>query len=291
MTTNIILRRRRLGRTSCREISRLSKTGIRVVRNWAEEDWPQDDIGLVIRWGCTSNIPNGRKQRVLNTTKSIHWCNNKAQSRLAMQAAGVPVPTTHPYDPYGFDGNEFLEMTEEERRAQWVARPPTHSQGRNLFVGSFNDCQETCHNWGGGYISRLINKVAEFRVFVIQNKVGWVARKTPGNPEEIAWNVARGGRFDNVRWGQWPMESVKAALHAAQLSGTDFCGVDVMEDAEGRPYILEINSAPSLTSPYRQECTSKCFDYIVLNGKEPLNNEVIIRGWRDVIHPAIIGEL
>ncbi len=138
----------------------------------------------------------------------------------------------------------------------------------------------------GGYVSRLISKVAEYRVAVVQNRVAWVAQKTPGNPDDVAWNVAAGGRFDNVRWGEWPPFVIDAALAAAKVSGTDFCGVDVMVDADGTPYVLEVNSAPSLTSPYRQQSFAKCFDYIVRNGKAHFPDAQHF-GWKDVIHPVL----
>ena len=66
--------------------------------------------------------------------------------------------------------------------------------------------------------------------------------------------------------------------------------VDVMIDADGQPYVLEINSAPSQTSPYRQECMAKCFDWLIEKGKAsiPIIEE---RGnWKKFIHPALSEE-
>ena len=99
-----------------------------------------------------------------------------------------------------------------------------------------------------------------------------------------------GGRFDNVAFGDWPLRAVKCAIEGFNLSKLDFGGVDVMIDADGKPYILEINSAPSQTSPYRQECTAKAFQYILENGKDriPLIDEK--GGFRKFIHPAIHQE-
>ena len=70
------------------------------------------------------------------------------------------------------------------------------------------------------------------------------------------------------------------------MSGLDFGGVDVMVDADGKAYVLEINSAPSLTSPYRQECMAKCFDYIVENGKGMIGVKDD-EDWKDFVHPAV----
>ena len=85
------------------------------------------------------------------------------------------------------------------------------------------------------------------------------------------------------------MAVVKAALKAAKVSSCDFCGVDVMVDAEGNPYVLEVNSAPSQTSPYRQVCVAKAFDHIVQNGKDHFDDvqDGPRRTYKSYIHPAL----
>ena len=123
-----------------------------------------------------------------------------------------------------------------------------------------------------------------------QGRAVWVAKKTPADEKAIAWNVAKGGRFDNVRWGDWEHSVVRAAVEAAREFTIDFTGVDVMVDAEGKCYILELNSAPSQTSPYRQECTSKAFQYIVKNGKDRLSLGAGRKGYLNLIHPALTAE-
>lgn len=283
---NILLRRRRLGNGSCRGIQAQSKTGLTMVRN--DNFQAFDTAGYIFRWGCTSELPHGLSDAVtvVNNAKSIHWCSDKRQGRLDMQEAGVSVPRTWG-DVEKFIEHDDLRGPNEGSLVDFVARPVTHAQGRNLVHGSAGAVIDALRTWGGGYISELINKVAEYRVAIIQNRVAWVARKTPGNPDQVAWNVAQGGRFDNVRWADWPMEVVKEALKAAKVSGTDFCGVDVMVDAEGKPYVLEINSAPSQTSEYRQRCFAKCFDYIVTHGKEHFPDPEVIKTYKSIIHPAL----
>lgn len=284
--TAVILRRKKLGKGSSEGIANLSTTGIKVVRNWESGDWPDPAPDMVIRWGCTSNTPNGARQKVLNTAEAIHWCSDKRQGRLDMQAAGVSVPETWTTEAFTADFHQnLLDLTAGN---QFVLRPARHAQGRWLSHGCAADimCDIDRASYIGGYVSRKIDKVAEYRVMVVQNRVAWVAKKTPGNPEDVAWNVARGGKFDNVRWGEWPMAAVRVALAAAKVSGCDFCGVDVMVDANANAYVLEINSAPSQTSPYRQQCLAKCFDYIVTNGKQHFPDNVIT-SWKNAIHPAV----
>lgn len=284
--TAIILRRRKLGRTSAREIAACSATGIKVVRNWMPRDWADAGqlIDYVFRWGCTSESSRPEAKTV-NTAQAIRWCSNKRQGRLDMQEAGVPVPKT-----WGSVEEWFNAIPAGEIKAV-VARPEIHAQGRHLLLSNnpakFNQFAQA---HGSIYLSEYIKKVAEYRVLVCQGRVVWVAQKTPGNPEDVAWNVARGGRFDNVRWAAWPMEVIKAAIAAANVSKTDFCGVDVMSDEDGKPYVLEVNSAPSQTSPYRQSCLAKAFDYIVKNGKQHFPSPAAYMGWKDVIHPAVRGK-
>lgn len=274
---NIILRRRKLGNGSAKGIQAASTTGIVPHRN--DAPFPAN-VSYVFRWGCTSNVPEGAT--VVNSASSIHWCSNKKQGRLDMQAAGVSVPRTW--------GSHAEWTADQADNVKYVVRPTTHAQGRNLLVSSsWDEIGRFMERHGGGYISELINKVAEYRVAVICGRVAWVARKTPGNPEDVAWNVARGGKFDNVKWSEWPRPVVEQALKAAKVSKTDFCGVDVMVDAEGKAYVLEVNSAPSQTSPYRQQCFAKCFDYIVTKGKDHFDMPVKF-GWKSTIHPALIKE-
>jgi glutathione synthase/RimK-type ligase-like ATP-grasp enzyme len=281
---NILLRRRKLGNGSCNGIKAASTTGIDVWRN--DLPRPVGELNYVFRWGCTSNIPEREGVVVVNTAASIHWCSNKRQGRLDMQAAGVSVPKTWAVNADGSMGAGY-EGTYVLGSGPIIARPTNHAQGKQLFSGGWGDAVRQAAAWGGGYISEFINKVAEYRVAVIQNRVAWVAQKTPGNPDDVAWNVAQGGRFDNVKWGNWPAAVIKEALAAAKVSGTDFCGVDVMTTEDGKAYVLEVNSAPSQTSAYRQSCFAKCFDHIVTNGKAHFGDPAKF-GWKSTIHPALL---
>ena len=271
-----ILRRRKLGRTSTPAISAVSTTGI-ISRRDAHNI--PEDCDLLIRWGCTSNVPT---RNVLNTAEAIHTVNNKLEFRRTLNAEGLCPPTYFEDTPINsLPYNNGI-----------VVRPSTHSRGRHLEVVRSSDellaitrRQPYSNGW---YASDLIAKVAEYRVFVVQGRAVAVAQKTPDNPNAVAWNVARGGRFDNVSWDNWPLKAVKVSIQAFNLSGLHFGGVDVMVDAVGNAYVIEINSAPSLTSEYRQECMAKAFDWIVTNENKDTIPLVEERGgYRKFIHPAI----
>jgi len=251
-----------------------------------------DEDTVAIRWGCTVTLPV--RLKVVNEASGIHTVNNKARLSLDLHH---DVPDLQPECMYssGMIGEEPLTAHSKD----WVVRPLTHSRGRNLEVvhasrwGGLNlMAQEYPAFTGGWYARRLIDKEAEYRVYVMAGRVVSVAKKTPGNPEDVAWNVAQGGRFDVVRWGDWPLDVCEVAVRAAEYAEIDFCGVDVMvEKGTGTPYFIEANSAPSLpylsdgSVSYRQKVMAKAFayqgvDYERLEAQQE-------SGWQGYIHPAL----
>ncbi len=274
MTT--IIRRKGLGMSSAKGIAEFSKTGIGWIRN--DKALPDDD--LYIRWGCTSNVPS---RKVLNTAQAIHQVNNKSEFRVTLSDAKLS-PVSALIDTLRVQGREALGMN-----YPMVLRPKRHAQGRNIYLcNNAEEAKKAAVKCGGdGYASEFVDKVKEYRVAVVQGRAVWVVEKTPDNPDALAWNVAKGGRFDNVRWDDWPLKVVKIAIEGFNLSNLDFGGVDVMVDKDGDATILEINSAPSLTSPYRQECFAKAFDWIVNNDKVRIPMVEERGGYRKFIHPAI----
>lgn len=282
--TVIILRRPKLGR-SVKEVCKKTRGITRVYKN--NQRLP-NNLSLVFRWGTTSNVDCAN---VVNTAEAIHRVNDKAGFRLVLMEEffNAQPDVFVPLCPFTWfsDGNQA-----RDEHYPLVVRPRTHAQGRHVYlVNNRQELEAAIARCGPGwYASEYINKVSEYRVTFVQGRVIWVAKKTPSNPEDVAWNVARGGRFDNVAWGDWPLRAVRVAREAFVLTGLDFGAVDVMVDAAGRPYVLEVNSAPSQTSPYRQECMAKAFDYIIENGKAaiPVTDQ---RGdWKKFIHPSLSPE-
>lgn len=285
--TTVILRRPRLGRGGMRGKKGVEGFGrgiIAQMRNPAVDHcytkrarYNPDDVQLTIRWGCTAEAPS---KNVLNTCDAIRQVNDKVESRLLFAANNLAPLSARILDFI----NQRVDIPYPV-----IVRPQKHAQGRQLYkCDSMAEVRRAHAKVGDtGYVSAYIPKVEEYRVFVAQGRAVWVAKKTPGNPDAVAWNVAQGGRFDNVRWDDWPLRVVRTAIEAFNLTDLDFGGVDLMVDAGGKAYVLEINSAPSQTSEYRQGCVAKVFDHIIENGKDriPLIQER--GGYRKFIHPAI----
>ena len=173
-----------------------------------------------------------------------------------------------------------------------VHRPLTHSQGRNLRVIPFREVTFQ----DAFYIRPLVNKQAEFRVWVMCGKVLLIEQKYPANPQSVAWNAAQGGTYSNVRWNRWSdpsmMDLIRKAIKIAEHTHLHLTGIDMMMDMEGESYMVEANSAGSLpnkrdgTPSYFNMCVTKGLVYHIRNGFNQLEANVPGANWRDVIHPS-----
>jgi len=265
---NFLLNRRGLGKVSCSLIASHSTKGLKVIRN----DGRIPAADYVFKWGTTTTVREAGT--VVNSSEAIHEASNKTGFRRKL---GELAPKTW--------------FVAAEVRFPAIVRPAAHSQGRNLYVVRNPEellrAVEACG--AGWYASELIDKTAEYRIYAAQGRAIGVGRKMPRDEQTIAWNMAQGGTCKNVRWDEWPLRVVKASLEAFKLTGLDFGAVDVIVDREEKPYILEVNSAPTLAN-HRAQTFAKTFDYIVEHGKEPLPLVDRRGGYKKFIHPAVCGE-
>lgn len=217
---------------------------------------------------------------IVNEPNAIHRVNDKARFRQLIDSK--------PYCPATYFFKDRIVYPA-------VLRPDHHAQGEFLYIvknaKELEECLEELLKAGktGWYASEIIKKDKEFRVFIVSGRAVWVAEKQVEDKTQFAWNVEKGGKFVNVRFSKWPLKAVKACIDAFLATGLDFGAVDVIVSDKGSPYVLEINSAPTITSPYRQQATAKAFDYVMKNGKEliPLKEER--GGYSKFAHPAVLS--
>ena len=275
------LRRRGLGKGSTEGmVEFLRKWGVdaSVVRN----DLAKTDAPVIVRWGCTGYT--GGAKIIINESEAIHTVNSKATFREKLQNSGVSVPKS-------FFSKESA-ATAIARGLRLIGRKSRHAQGKGAeVIATMVELKMSQSD----YWSVIIPKTQEFRVYPFFGRVIQVAEKVM--PEDrkhmLLWNKAQGNSaFYNVRWDKWNLDVVLEALKVHAISGCDFEGVDVMLH-EGVPYILESNSAPSMTTEYRKQSFAKGFkwmmDEIERTGEKPQHLELSEhgRGYKDYIHPAV----
>lgn len=278
---NLILRKNGLGKGYLREIAqkltdtRVAKT-LRQALRYPLPAW-------LIRWGNCE--PFQGEVPVLNTPEAIKRVSNKGMFRLQMQAGGISVPetTSHMFD--------VLNWLDEDRDRKIIVRPMYHSGGSDLHVMTYWNAGAIFDGLVGHrlYASMYIKKGREFRVFVVKGRVICVCEKFVDDPNQVAWNNAQGGHFQNIKFSDWPIKACVEAVKAFGLSGLDFGAVDVIQERDV-PYVLEINSAPTITSEYRQSCLAKALAWTIGGQETPEVFPDRVKGWRRLVHPAISEE-
>ena len=258
----------------CKRIAATNPTKIRAVQEDARTG--SQINGLLLRWD--SKAPQAA-QKTLNTAEAIRLCRNKRESRLKF--AGLCPPTITSRTQLG-------SLTYPA-----LIRPHHHYAAKGFHVVS-NELQasKVIKRLGVGkwYASPIIKKSKEFRVFVFQGRCVQVARRYCDDPNQIAWNIAVGGKTVKVRRENWPLTAIKFAIEATKRVGLDYAAVDVIIDQEGNPFTLEANSSPGLD---REETIKKLGKLLVwaetheappaIDWNQPLTSKL-------VKHPAKLGE-
>src|SRR3990167_2517295 len=170
--------------------------------------------------------PNG-----INSPQAIARASNKRRALLMMAEAGVPTPEVY----LRSDGNIKYPC---------VGRPDRHWGGKDFYL--CNDIMEVQRAYARGctHFMEYIGGGREFRVHVAFGKSIKIAEKTGGN--SIIRNFKYGSRFIYPDFNH-KKSLRRVAKQAVEVLGLDFGAVDVIHK-DGRFYVLEVNTAPSLTS-------------------------------------------
>jgi len=204
------------------------------------------DTRLQVNWGATNPraVPN---VRCLNSGAAVELASNKLTALLAMRQAGVPVP-------------DFWQTREEVNRREngmiFARTLLRASEGRGIVVVRPGEELPSAPLY-----VQYIRKSAEYRVHVGGQEVLAIQQKRFRNDHEasaderIIRNHRNGWIFavENVSYPATGTEQRlrEAAVAAVRALGLDFGAVDMVVDKTSRAnvYVLEVNTAPGLSSP------------------------------------------
>lgn len=214
---------------------------------------------LIVDWGFSKG-PNWaaktKPEQLLNPWHVIGNAVHKHTALYHMKLAMVEVP-------------DFTTSAKEA--AYWVSQEIPIVQ-RTMVKGSKGEGASVAHTPKefdpfAKLYTKLIPKKREFRVHVFQNKVIDKHEKIylGKNPKEFEIMVSateeQDGKWEWKRSGViLPNTAVVESVKAVKSLGLDFGGVDVVTDASGRAFILEVNTAPWLgttTVKYYAEAIKK----------------------------------
>lgn len=241
---------------------------------------------IIMRWGWTGTMPSALQERkVVNSSRAIKRTSQKGQFAKEISDLGIG-PKSYPSEYSWFSDPEDGDM-----HSKWLSRPNYHERGRGIEVVSRELRRtQTFHLQHERYVRRLIAKEKEYRVYVFCGRVIQIERKTVADPSQIAWGN-EGSNFTNIDWSGWPVQAGEKAIRAVALAGLHYGAVDVIEDAEGTAYVLEVNTAPDLYGrddgrpSYVQRVMARALRWH-LNNNWDIQELGEVRSFRDMKHPC-----
>jgi RimK family alpha-L-glutamate ligase len=178
--------------------------------------------------------------KVLNPPRAVETCVDKYLTNIRLNKSGVPVPVT-----VACQKAEDALIAFEELGGDVVVKPLFGAEGRGIIRVSEYDLAwrtfRAIEQTGGViYLQEFIRHPGwDLRVFVISGRVVAAMKRTARD----GWrtNIAQGGRATRF---EISADERRLALWAADVVGTPLAGIDLLCDATGNWYILEVNAVP-----------------------------------------------
>jgi ribosomal protein S6--L-glutamate ligase len=203
--------------------------------------------------------------RVVNRPAALETCMDKYMMTVRLAGAGLPVPAT-----------AVCQRTTEAMAAlerlggDVVVKPLFGSEGRGIVRVSDPDLawrtfRAVEQTRGVIYLQRFVpHHGYDLRAFVLGGRLLAAMRRT--SADDWRTNVARGARAETVTLSDAQEE---LAVRAAAAVGADVAGVDLLPDAEGSLFVLEVNGVPgwrALSAAARVDVAAAVLRWLGLSG-------------------------
>ncbi|WP_251211838.1 ATP-grasp domain-containing protein [Adlercreutzia murintestinalis] len=190
--------------------------------------------------------------RLFNQASAVEWCDDKALTALALDAAGVPTPRTF-VSPLAFAAPEEAHLGFASRAAAQLGYPLVVKEVHGSFgqqvmlVRSERQLLDAVARLGSTrfIMQEFIAESAgsDLRVAVVDGVVvGALLRESQNG--DFRSNITAGGRG---RSAEPTSDEAACALAACAALGLSFGGVDILRSARG-PLVCEVNSNPHFRS-------------------------------------------
>ena len=188
----------------------------------------------LIRWGTSDGATYIPGEDYLNGMRETERNTDKYRSLEIMDTYGVPVPRY---------GRSLEELQEQGATYPFMGRATNHTQGRdiNLILQERDD-----YLTDNDFYTEYIPTEHEYRVHVLDGEIVHVNQKLlqrDADNHPFIRNYETGWVFGNQR----DDVNLQPAINAVEALGLDFGGVDLVKGEDGQAYVLEVNTAPSLS--------------------------------------------
>lgn len=200
----------------------------------------------------------------LNEKESMLQCEDKYLTSLKLVEAGLPIPDTALVPT-----EEMIDIAHEKVGGKFpvVVKTLSGTQGKGVFiVNEYKALKSTLQAiWAVGdevemMLQRYIKSDHDVRLHVLGDKV-IASMKRDVVDNDFRSNVHLGGQTGKYK----PSKEVQElAVKAAKSVKCKWCGVDIMFDTKGNPYILEVNGSPGtdgIEELTNQDIVSEVMEY------------------------------
>lgn len=177
---------------------------------------------------------------IVNSPKSLECAVDKYLTTARLQEAGLPVP-----DTVVCEHEDDAMLAFEQLGRDIVVKPLFGAEGRGIVRVTDADLAHRTFRTlmrlqSVLYLQRFVDHPGyDVRIMVLGRDVlGGMKRHSP---HDFRTNVARQATPEPYR--PTPRE-VDLALSAAQITGTQIAGIDLLYDRQGHCYVIEVNAVP-----------------------------------------------
>ena len=176
---------------------------------------------------------------VYNDGKAIERTVDKAMTSFLLHQHHIATPKTWVCESRHL-AHQIMAHEIIAQNQQLLIKPLFGSQGQGvrLVDKAAWPLPMGAHVDGVFYLQYFIQSTHDYRVFIVNNQAIAAMKRTG---ESWLHNVAQGAVCEKNE----DADVLAIALQAALVLDIAYCGVDVIRDADGKLYVLEVNSIPA----------------------------------------------
>lgn len=193
---------------------------------------------------------------LFNSAQAVRLCDNKGETALALQRAGVPTPRTmiapFTFDGIGYTKTDFVNCACQKLGFPLVIKELYGSFGAQVYlVHTEKEAEERVALLGSrpfllqAFVSHSYGR--DIRANVVGDRVV-AAMLRKGKDGDFRSNIGAGGAGEPYSLTE---EQERLAVSAAKAVGADFAGVDLLLEADGGMTVCEVNSNPQFAGTLR----------------------------------------
>jgi ribosomal protein S6--L-glutamate ligase len=195
---------------------------------------------------------------VFNSSRGIALCDDKSQTHLYLQEAGIPMPKTiiapMTFSNIGYNNLEFLDQVEKELNWPIIIKECFGSFGQQVYLAhNRQELKDTVLNIGAKSMlfQEFIHssKGKDLRLQVVGSQVVAAMYRYSDNGDFRA-NITGGGKMKPYEPTQ---KQIDLAVESCKILGLDFAGVDILFGKDNEPVVCEVNSNAHFKNIY--DCT------------------------------------